>query len=99
MNSRSAKRQSKFDLKKTCTDGYAPGFLGTGSKLKNWVSIMDASLNAEGGIHFDTFEAGGKLYVLRLWGRKREERALVYEKRKYLLSVLSKFIENSKILC
>ena len=67
--------------------------------MKNWVSIMDASLNAEGGIHFDRFEAGGKLYVLRLWGRKREERALVYEKRKYLLSVLSKFIENSKILC
>lgn len=67
--------------------------------MKNWVSIMDASLNAEGGIHFDTFEAGGKLYVLRLWGRKREERALVYEKRKYLLSVLLKFIENSKILC
>ena len=60
---------------------------------------MDASLNAEGGIHFDTFEAGRKLYVLRLWGQKREERALVYEKRKYLLSVLSKFIENSKILC
>jgi hypothetical protein len=44
---------------------------------------MDASLNAEGGIHFDTFEAGGKLYVLRLWGWKREERVLVYEKRKY----------------
>lgn len=60
---------------------------------------MDASLNAEGGIHFDRFEAGGELYVLRLWGRKREERVLVYEKRKYLLSVLSKFVENSKILC
>ena len=42
---------------------------------------------------------GGELYVLRLWGRKREERALVYEKRKYLLSVLLKFMENSKILC
>ena len=39
------------------------------------------------------------MYVLRLWGRKREERALIYEKRKYLLSVLSKFVENSKILC
>lgn len=60
---------------------------------------MDASLNSEGGIHFDRFEAGGELYVLRLWGRKREERVLVYEKRKYLLSVLSKFVENSKILC
>lgn len=60
---------------------------------------MDASLNAEGGIHFDRFEAGGELYVLRLWGRKREERVLVYEKRKYLLSVLSKFVENGKILC
>lgn len=71
MNSRSAKRQSKFDIS---------GFLGTGSKLKNWVSIMDASLNAEGGILFDMFEAGGKLYVLRLRGRKRERRALVYEK-------------------
>ena len=70
MNSRSAKRQSKFDI---------PGFLGTGSKLKNWVSIKDASLNAEGGILFDMFEAGGKLYVLRLQGRKREKRALVYE--------------------
>ena len=45
------------------------------------------------------FEAGGKLYVLRLRGQKREKRALAYEKRKYLLSVLSKFIENSKILC
>lgn len=67
--------------------------------MKNLVSIMDASPNSEGGIHFDRFEADGKLYVLRLWGRKREERALVYEKRKYLLSVLSKFIENSKILC
>lgn len=67
--------------------------------MKNWVSIMDASLNAEGDIHFDRFEAGGKLYVLRLWGQKREERALICEKRKYLLSVLSKFIENSKILC
>ena len=99
MNSRSAKRQSKFDLKKSRTDGYAPGLLGRGSKLKNWVSIVDASLNAEGGIHFDRFEAGGKLYVLRLWGQKREERALICEKRKYLLSVLSKFIENSKILC
>ena len=52
-----------------------------------------------GGIHFDRFEAGGKLYVLRLWGQKREERDLICEKRKYLLSVLSKFIENSKILC
>ena len=60
---------------------------------------MDASLNSEGGIHFDRFEAGGKLYVLHLWGRKREERTLIYEKRKYLLSVLSKFVENSKILC
>ena len=67
--------------------------------MKNWVSIVDASLNAEGGIHFDRFEAGGKLYVLRLWGQKREERALICEKCKYLLSVLSKFIENSKILC
>lgn len=67
--------------------------------MKNLVSIMDASLNAEGGIHFDRFEAGGKLYVLRLWGQKREEGALICEKRKYLLSVLSKFIENSKILC
>ena len=28
-----------------------------------------------------------------------KERVLVYEKRKYLLSVLSKFVENSKILC
>ena len=34
---------------------------------------MDASLNAEGGIHFDRFEAGGKLYVLRLWTEKRGE--------------------------
>lgn len=67
--------------------------------MKNLVSIMDASLNSEGGIHFDRFEAGGKLYVLRLWGQKREERALICGKRKYLLSVLSKFIENSKILC
>lgn len=74
-------------------------FSGHRFKIEKWVSIMDASLNAEGGIHFDRFEAGGELYVLRLWGRKREERVLVYEKRKYLLSVLSKFIENSKILC
>ena len=79
MNSRSAKKQSKFDLKKSCTDGYISGFLGTGSKLKNWVSIKDVSLNSEGGILFDMFEAGGKLYVLRLRGRKREKRALVYE--------------------
>ena len=99
MNSRSAKRQSKFDLKKSCTDRYIPGFPGTGSKLNNWVSIKDASLNSVGGILFDRFEAGGKLYVLCLRGRKREKRALICEKRKYLLSVLSKFIENSKILC
>lgn len=79
MNSRSAKKQSKFDLKKSCTDRYIPGFLDTGSKLKNWVSIKDASLNSVGGILFDMFEAGGKLHVLRLRGRKREKRALVYE--------------------
>lgn len=79
MNSRWVKKQSKFDLKKSCTDRYIPGFLGTSSKLKNWVSIKDASPNSEGGILFDMFEAGGKLYVLRLRGRKREKRALVYE--------------------
>lgn len=45
------------------------------------------------------FEAGGKSYLLSLRGQKREKRALVYEKCEYLLSVLSKFIENSKILC
>lgn len=45
------------------------------------------------------FEAGGKSYLLSLRGQKREKRALAYEKRKYLLSVLSKSIENSKILC
>lgn len=74
-------------------------FSGHRFKIEKRASIVDASLNAEGGIHFDRFEAGGKLYVLRLWGQKREERALICEKRKYLLSVLSKFIENSKILC
>lgn len=70
MNSRSAKRQSKFDIS---------GFLGTGSKLKNWVSIKDVSLNSEGGILFDMFEAGGRSYLLSLRGRKREKRVLVYE--------------------
>lgn len=79
MNSRSAKKQSKFDLKKSCTDRYIPGFLGTSSKLKNWVSIKDASLNSEGGILFDMFEAGGKLYVLRLRGRKREKMQIFVE--------------------
>lgn len=54
-------------------------FSGHRFKIEKWVSIMDASLNAEGGILFDRFEAGGKLHVLRLRGRKREKRALVYE--------------------
>ena len=54
-------------------------FSGHRFKIEKWVSIMDASPNSEGGILFDMFEAGGKLYVLCLRGRKREKRALVYE--------------------
>ena len=99
MNSRSAKRQSKFDLKKSCTDGYETGVSDTDSKMDNGEFIKDVSLNSEGGILFDMFEAGEKSYLLSLRGQKREKRALAYEKRKYSLSVLSKFIENSKILC
>ena len=79
MNSRSAKRQSKFDLKKSCTDGYETGVSDTDSKMDNGEFIKDVSLNSEGGILFDMFEAGEKLYVLRLRGQKREKRALVYE--------------------
>ena len=48
-------------------------FSGHRFKIEKWVSIMDASLNSEGGIHFDRFEAGGKLYVLRLGTEKRGE--------------------------